>query len=110
LRGLSPPPLSIDSVMELLREGAAGVRAEQVTRSSWIEYDSENNLNVNLDGEPTLLKQFRVECRQHALPVRLGENHLCRAITGGLDNDCNPPRHLQKRRSELSPFCHSGDG
>jgi hypothetical protein len=83
LRGLSPPPLSIDSVMELLREGAAGVRAEQVTRSSWIEYESENNLNVNLDGEPTLLKQFRVECRQHALPVRLGENHLCRAITPG---------------------------
>jgi diacylglycerol kinase family enzyme len=48
----------------LLREGAAGIRAQQVTaRSSWIEFESDNDLNVNLDGEPALLKRFRVECR-----------------------------------------------
>jgi lipid kinase YegS len=67
----------LDAFSHLLREGAAGIRAEQVTtRSSWIEYESESDLNVNLDGEPTLLKRFRVECHPHALPVRLGENPL----------------------------------
>ena len=61
----------------LLREGAAAIRAEQVTtRSSWIEFESDDDLNVNLDGEPTLLKRFRAECRQRVLPVRLGESPL----------------------------------
>jgi diacylglycerol kinase family enzyme len=35
-----------------------------------------HDLNVNLDGEPAVLKRFRVECRRRALPVRLGENAL----------------------------------
>jgi hypothetical protein len=35
-----------------------------------------HDLNVNLDGEPTVLKGFRVECRPRALPVRLGDNAL----------------------------------
>ena len=61
----------------LLREGAAGVRAELVTtRCSWIEFESDDDLNVNLDGEPVLLKRFRVECRQRVLPVCLGESPL----------------------------------
>jgi lipid kinase YegS len=61
----------------LLREGAAAIRAEQVTtRSSWIEFESDDDLNINLDGEPALLKRFRVECRQHVLPVRLGDSPL----------------------------------
>ena len=67
----------LDAVSHLLREGAAAVRAELVTaRSSWIEYESDSDLNVNLDGEPTLAKQFRVECRPRVLPVRLGESPL----------------------------------
>jgi len=67
----------LDVFAHLLREGAAGVRAQLVTtRSSWIEYESEDDLNVNLDGEPTLSKRFRVECRKRALPVRLGESSL----------------------------------
>jgi hypothetical protein len=45
-------------------------------RSSWIEYESADDLNVNLDGEPVVTKRFRVECRQRALPVRLGEGAL----------------------------------
>ena len=45
-------------------------------RSAWIEYESENDLNVNLDGEPMLVKQFRVECRQRVLPVHLGDSPL----------------------------------
>ena len=75
----------LDAFSHLLREGAAGIRAEQVTaRSSWIEYESEEDLNLNLDGEPTLLKRFRVECRQRVLPVRLGENVLLSRHHGGV--------------------------
>ena len=67
----------LDAFTHLLREGAAGVRAGLVTtRSAWIEFESEDDLNVNLDGEPTLLKRFRVECRKRVLPVRLGESSL----------------------------------
>ena len=65
----------LDAFTRLLREGAAAIRAELVTeRSSWIEYELEDDLNVNLDGEPTLVKRFRVECRKRVLPVRLGES------------------------------------
>lgn len=71
------PRARLDAFARLLREGAAGVRAELVTtRSPWIEYELEEALNVNLDGEPTLAKRFRVECRKCALPVRLGETPL----------------------------------
>ena len=67
----------LEAFSHLLREGAAAIRAEQVTtRSSWIEFESDDDLNVNLDGEPTLLKRFRAECRQRVLPVRLGESSL----------------------------------
>ncbi len=67
----------LDALSHLLREGASGIRANLITtRSSWIEYESMHDLNVNLDGEPTVLKRFRVECRPRALPVRLGENAL----------------------------------
>ena len=65
---------------DLLREGAQSIRAKLVTkRSSWIEYESEHDLNINLDGEPIVAKQFRVECRRSALPVRLGESPLLSA-------------------------------
>lgn len=64
----------LDAVAQLLREGTASLRAKLVIRqSSWIEYSSEHALNVNLDGEPALLKHFRVEVRRRALPVRLGD-------------------------------------
>lgn len=70
----------LDAFSHLLREGAAGVRAKLVTtRSSWLEYESEDDLNVNLDGEPTLAKRFRVECRKRVLPVRLGNSPLLSA-------------------------------
>ena len=58
----------------LLRKGEAAIRAEQVTaRSPWIEYELEHDLNINLDGEPRVMKRFRVECRKRLLPVRLGK-------------------------------------
>jgi len=67
----------LDAFLHLLREGAASIRAKLVTKqSSWIEYESEHDLNVNLDGEPTVLKRFRVESRRRALPVRLGESAI----------------------------------
>jgi lipid kinase YegS len=67
----------LDAFSHLLREGAPGIRAGLITtRSSWIEYESADDLNVNLDGEPKLLKQFRAECRGRALPVRIGESAM----------------------------------
>jgi lipid kinase YegS len=63
----------LDAFAHLLREGAEGVRARLITtRSSWIEYVSAQDLNVNLDGEPTVSKRFRAEARRRVLPVRLG--------------------------------------
>jgi lipid kinase YegS len=70
----------LDAFSHLLREGAEGIRAQLVTkRSSWIEYESEQDLNINLDGEPIIAKRFRVECRRCALAVRLGESPLLSA-------------------------------
>jgi lipid kinase YegS len=67
----------LDAFARLLRDGAASIRTGLVTaRSAWIEYESEDALNVNLDGEPMLSKRFRAECRKRALPVRLGNNPL----------------------------------
>jgi hypothetical protein len=42
---------------ELLRDGAAGIQDSLVTtRSAWIAYDSESEINVNLDGEPLVVR------------------------------------------------------
>lgn len=70
-------PARLDAFSHLLREGAASIRNKLVTtRSRWIEYQSDHDLNVNLDGEPAVLSCFRVECCRRALPVRLGESAL----------------------------------
>lgn len=70
-------PDRLDAFSHLLRGGAAGIRSKLVTtRSPWIEYEAERDLNINLDGEPAVLSRFRVECRRQALPVRLGESAL----------------------------------
>ena len=70
----------LDAFSNLLHEGAASLRTKLITaRSSWIEYESEDELNINLDGEPLLLKRFRVECRERALPVHFGETPLLSA-------------------------------
>lgn len=67
----------LDAFSRLLKQGASSIRAELVTtRSSWIEYESQDDLNVNLDGEPMVAKHFRVECLRHVLPVRLGDSAL----------------------------------
>jgi lipid kinase YegS len=67
----------LDAFSHLLRDGAAGIRANLITaRSSWIEFESATGLNINLDGEPMFVKRFRVECRPRALPVRLRDGPL----------------------------------
>jgi diacylglycerol kinase family enzyme len=67
----------LDAFSHLLREGAVGIRTSLVTaRSSWIEYESDHDLNINLDGEPTVLRQIRFECCRRVLPVRLAESAL----------------------------------
>lgn len=64
----------LEAFSDLLRDGAEAIRANLITkRSSWFEYESAHDLNVNLDGEPAVLKRFRVETRRRALPLRLGE-------------------------------------
>jgi len=73
-----------DAFSHLLREGAAGIRAKLITtQSPWIEYESEHDVNINLDGEPAILKRFRVECRKRALPVQVGETALLSASSFG---------------------------
>jgi len=67
----------LEAFAHFVREGAAGIRGELVTaRSSWIEYEAERDLNVNLDGEPIVWKRFRVEARRGALAVRLADSAL----------------------------------
>jgi lipid kinase YegS len=67
----------LEAFARLLRNGAAAIRADLISaRSAWIEFESEQPLNVNLDGEPMLAKWFRIECRNAALPVRLGDSPL----------------------------------
>jgi lipid kinase YegS len=71
----------LDAFSRLLREGVGSIRSKLITaRSSWIEYESENGLNINLDGEPMLAKRFRIECRERALPVRLRESALLSGV------------------------------
>jgi diacylglycerol kinase family enzyme len=67
-----------------LRDGAAGIQASLVTtRSAWIAYESESEINVNLDGEPLVFKRFQVKVRKRLLPVRLGESELLSADQRG---------------------------
>jgi lipid kinase YegS len=67
----------LDAFSHLLHEGAAGMRAKLVTaRSPWFEYESEQDLNINLDGEPTVVKKLRAEVDRRALPIRLGDSAL----------------------------------
>ena len=67
----------LDAFSQLLRQGAAAVDALQIkTRSRWVEFDSQDELHVNLDGEPERTRHFRVECRPSVLRVHLGQTPL----------------------------------
>ena len=67
----------LDAFTQLFRQGAVAIDALQVkTRSAWIEYDSHDELHINLDGEPLKTRHFRVECRPASLRVHLGQTPL----------------------------------
>lgn len=67
----------LDAFSRLLLQGADALRTVLVTaRGGWIEFESADELNINLDGEPMVARRFRIECRARALPVRLGESPL----------------------------------
>lgn len=62
-----------EAFSNLLHEGTAGLLNSMVTtRSPWVEFESREDFHVNLDGEPLVLRSFRVEVLPAALPVRLG--------------------------------------
>jgi len=67
----------LDAFTQLWRQGAAAVGNLQVkNRSAWIEFDSDDELHINLDGEPVKTRHFRVECLPSALRVQLGSTPL----------------------------------
>jgi lipid kinase YegS len=54
--------------------GAGGLAL--TAKSRWVEYESAEELDVNLDGEPVRKRGFRVECRPAAIRVHLGASPL----------------------------------
>ena len=68
------------------------------------EYESENNLKVNLDGEPTLLKQFRVECRQSRFRCVSAKIICVEPSQGRLTTTAIPARHVQQRTFGVKPI------
>lgn len=72
-----PPEKRLDTLAMLLSQGSAAIDALKVSvRSPWIEYHSDQELYVNLDGEPIRTHHFRAECRPAALRVHLGDTAL----------------------------------
>lgn len=70
----------LDMFTQILRQGAEAIENLRVTaRSSWIEYVSDEELYINLDGEPMQTRRFRVSCRPAALSVHLGPTRLVSA-------------------------------
>lgn len=64
----------------ILREGMSGLDLVRISaRSPWIEYEGADEISINLDGEPTLARRFRVECRSRVLPVHVGTNSILKS-------------------------------
>ena len=67
----------LEASSQLLRHGLASIREKLITaRTSWIAFKSNQNVNINLDGEPAVMNEFRVEVQPRAIPVRLGDGAL----------------------------------
>lgn len=76
------PEARLDALTQLLLQGQAAIPGFQVrTRSPWIEFSSDKELYVNLDGEPVRTHAFRVECESAALRVHVGKTELLKAPT-----------------------------
>jgi lipid kinase YegS len=70
------PQLPKDEIPEalrvLLRDGLDGVRATLVgARVPWLEVETDESLQINLDGEPVTSTRFRFELLPRQLPMRL---------------------------------------
>ena len=73
----------LDAYSRLLRHGVASIQEKLITtRTSWIEYESKHDLNVNLDGEPALVKNMRVELRPRGISVCLGKTAALKQANG----------------------------
>jgi YegS/Rv2252/BmrU family lipid kinase len=71
---LPVPESGLDAVAALIREGPSNVGQLGISvRGAWIEFEGDEEIAINLDGEPLQVKRFRSECRKHALPVHLGD-------------------------------------
>lgn len=75
------PELSRDAgfnvLARLLQEGPDSIDDLKIaTRSPWIEFESDHDVSMNLDGEPIQTRRFRAECRMHAMPLHLGNDAL----------------------------------
>ena len=75
------PELSRDAglnvLASLLHEGLDRINDLKIaTRSPWIEFESDHDVSMNLDGEPIQVRRFRAECRTLAMPLHLGNDAL----------------------------------
>lgn len=72
-----PPELRSQTLMQVLREGPSAIRSLEIrSKSAWFTYQSDEELNINLDGEPMTAKAFRVTCQPGRLKLRLGASPL----------------------------------
>jgi lipid kinase YegS len=66
-----------DALGRFLQEGTGSVDdLKIVARSPWIAFESDEDIFINLDGEPRAVRHFRVACHKGALPVHLGDTPL----------------------------------
>lgn len=62
----------LDVLASLLQHGARSIEEHIIrTQATWIEYQADSELDINLDGEPLRKSSFRVECVPQALPVHI---------------------------------------
>ncbi|WBQ17742.1 lipid kinase YegS [Sphingobium yanoikuyae] len=67
----------ISAFGRLLHEGPDSINDLRIaTRAPWIEFESDHDVSINLDGESMQTRHFRVECRKQALPLHLGNDAL----------------------------------
>lgn len=67
----------LEAMQNLLREGPESLdRLAVRARSDRIWFEADDEISVNLDGEPRQIRQCRVECRPRALPVHVGGDAL----------------------------------
>ena len=68
-----PPERRLDFATEILTQGAAALPGLVLrSRSPWFEFHADEELSVNLDGEPVHSRHFSVTCRPAALRLHCG--------------------------------------